>query len=102
MTRLIRLLPEADAEFAEAAAYYEARREGLGAAFVEAVDRTITEILDAPSAGFLCHPGRSFRKRLVQKFPFVVVYRMTAGEIEITAVMHTSRRPAYWIGRARS
>ncbi len=102
MTRSIRLLPEADAEFAEAAAYYEARREGLGAAFVHSVDRTITEIIDAPGAGSLCQPGRSFRQRVVRKFPFVVIYTVTTSEIEITAVMHTSRRPVFWLGRARS
>jgi hypothetical protein len=37
------------------------------------------------------------RRRLVlHRFPHAVLYRATAGEVQIIAVMHLHRRPGYW------
>jgi toxin ParE1/3/4 len=40
--------PEARLEYREAAAFYESRRPGLGAAFTVEVEDTIGRILEAP------------------------------------------------------
>lgn len=86
----------------EAAAFYEARREGLGVEFVESIERTINEILDMPNAGAPCASDPRFRQRLVRRFPYRIMYQVMTGRIEIAAIMHTSRRPDYWLGRRRS
>jgi plasmid stabilization system protein ParE len=39
------------------------------------------------------------RRYLLKRFPFVIVYRVTATRIEILAVAHGRRKPGYWSGR---
>lgn len=36
------------------------------------------------------------RRYLMKRFPFVVVYRVVPDRIEIVAIAHGRRRPAYW------
>ena len=43
--------PDADAEFDQAVAYYEARQSGLGIELADEVLVTIARILDHPKAG---------------------------------------------------
>ena len=37
-----------------------------------------------------------FRKRIVQGFPFSVIYRVWEDHIYLVAVAHHHRRPGYW------
>ena len=46
--RALRVLPGAEQELAEAAAWYESRRAGLGIELIAVVDSAFAEILDAP------------------------------------------------------
>ncbi len=101
MKRSVRILPEADQEMLEAAVFYESHREGLSVAFLEEIDRSIQEILDSPEAGVICRQDRRFRQRVVRRFPYKIMYKVLPEQVEIAAVMHTSRLPAYWLGRAR-
>jgi len=39
------------------------------------------------------------RKKIVQRFPIAVLYKVEEAEVVIVAVMHLRRRPGYWIGR---
>jgi plasmid stabilization system protein ParE len=39
------------------------------------------------------------RKAVVQKFPYVVLYKEEAGEVVVIAVFHSARDPAIWQGR---
>ncbi len=86
--------PEAEAEFAAAAVFYESRVSGLGGSFVDAVERTITLIRHYPELG--TPVGHAARRTLVRGFPFAVVYRPDSDSILILAVAHVRRRPAYW------
>ena len=86
--------PDAEAEFQDAAHFYEARRAGLGKAFSGEVSRTIALIRQFPDAG---SPVRLPQRRVVvDRFPYSVVYRREAEAIVIVAVAHSSRRPDYW------
>jgi len=42
---------------------------------------------------------KSFRRFLLSRFPFSVIYREQENEIYVVAVMHNSRRPGYWLKR---
>jgi len=44
------LVPEASEEFAAAAAYYESQQRGLGQAFVDQVEQTLSRISESPKA----------------------------------------------------
>jgi plasmid stabilization system protein ParE len=89
--------PEALLEFEEAADWYEQQRPGLGAEFVATIRLKVQRILLAPE---LWRSVRGVRRALVGRFPYAVVYRESReGLIEIVAIAHLSREPAYWSER---
>lgn len=82
--------------FAEIA-YYEALRVGLGAQFRREVEAVAERAAAFPESG---KPGISnSRRRLLEKFPFALVYTETDYGILIHAVAHNRRLPEYWVGR---
>jgi hypothetical protein len=40
-----------------------------------------------------------FRRRLIHRFPYGLIYRIDPDEIIILATMHPHRHPDYWIDR---
>jgi hypothetical protein len=62
------VLPEAEEELAEAAAWYEARRAGLGVELIAVVDRAFEEIADAPIACGLWRDDRPYRQKILTAF----------------------------------
>lgn len=87
----------AEAELQDAAAWYEERSPGLGLRFVLAVQVKADEIADAPQRWPL---AAGTRRVLMGRFPYALAYREIAEEeIEIVAVAHLHRRPAYWSRR---
>jgi plasmid stabilization system protein ParE len=85
---------EAEADLAVAAAFYEKKRPGLGKDLVNAVERALTAIADAPGAQPLFLPGRPYRKYTLARFPCVIVFREQEAEITALAVVHARRLPA--------
>jgi plasmid stabilization system protein ParE len=86
--------PEAEAEFSDAALFYESRVQGLGRLFSAEVLRTVTLIRQYPDAGA---PLRvPLRRTLVDRFPYAIVYRYDRESVLILAVAHLRQRPGYW------
>ena len=86
--------PEARLEYREAAAFYESRRPGLGAAFSVEVEATIRTILETPEKWrCLEQDVRTCRART---FPYAILYTWQADSLLIIAVMHLRREPGYW------
>jgi len=100
----VRFEDEADLEYRLAGRYYEERREHLGVEFFDAVDATISHILELPKAGRLV-PRTSLdlqiRRRAVTRFPYPVIYVEVGSDIRILAVAHDHRKPDYWIDRLK-
>lgn len=88
------LLQSAEEELVLAAKYYEQRFPGLGSRFLAELQRAIERVQELPDAGTPLRGG--YRRRLLLRFPYGVLYRTTAEEIVIVAVMHMRRRPDYW------
>lgn len=90
--------PVAQAEFDEAAAWYEEQQRGLGSDFVAEVQQVLDIIAD--------HPERypmvvsDVREALVSRFPYCVYYRAKTDRVVVIAVFHTSRDPSVWQKRA--
>jgi plasmid stabilization system protein ParE len=97
--RTLRVLPEAEEELAEAAAWYEAKRTGLGVELIAVVDRAFEEILEAPLACTLWRDDRPYRRWILQRFPYVVFFHIEGEVVEVVAVAHAKRRPGYWAVR---
>jgi plasmid stabilization system protein ParE len=87
----------AEYELNEAAQYYDLGEPGLGASFLEEVDRCLQAIAAHPEAGRDLHG--SVRRRLLRRFPYALLYRIKPSGIRILAVMNLKRRPMYWIDR---
>ena len=90
--------PEAGEDIAEAYAWYESRRPGLGEEFLGCVDACIEAIRRAPRM----NPVReNYRRGLVRRFPYAVFYEYTADKVTIYGVFHTARDPRKWRQRLR-
>ena len=92
--RAIRFHPQAQIEMVASAKYYEAEQEGLGKRFLEAVNAATRRACLFPSS-FQCLEG-DLRRCCVDRFPFGVVFRDEADEIQVIAVIHFKRDPDYW------
>jgi len=69
-----------------------------GTAFLATVEQAITDLVEYPeSAPVLSGP---YRKKVLSRFPFNLIYRIKGNEVRILAVAHQRRRPYYWLGRA--
>jgi plasmid stabilization system protein ParE len=97
MKLAVRLLPEARAEFNEAADWYEQRRPGLGVDFIARVREAIARVASNPRAHAMIYDDA--RKAAVAKFPYVLIYREEPGEVIVISVFHTSRDPGIWQSR---
>jgi toxin ParE1/3/4 len=94
MTMPVILRRLAQAEFDDAADWYEQRRAGRGAACTAAVRQVLTQIAGQPETYPQVHGG--IREAPVPGYPYAVYYRPEAGQITALAVFHTSRDPAEW------
>lgn len=93
----VRLLTPAQEEFLEAAAFYEREAQGLGAEFIDEFDHALELVASNP------HPGPHFegetRRKLLRRFPFQIIYEVSADEVLVIAVAHLRKKPGYWRGR---
>ena len=92
-----RFLSAAESEMAEAASYYESQSVDLGRQFLMEVERSLDAVKDYPRAGTPL--GDMVRRRLLQTFPFALLYVDTSDEIVVVAVMDLRRKPDYWKDR---
>ncbi len=64
--------PEAEQDIAEAYAWYEGQRSGLGEEFFSCVDACIETIRRTPEMHAVVH--ENYRRGLVRRFPYAVFY----------------------------
>ncbi len=96
MQKLI-LHPEARKEMFKAAAYYETYAAGLGFEFLAEVDEAFGRIKGYPDMGQILQ--EHYRRVLLQRFPYGVIYRQQAHIGYVVAIMHLKRKPGYWLYR---
>jgi toxin ParE1/3/4 len=102
VTRRIRIDDEALDELVEAARWYEARERGRGAAFSDAAFARVETLNSFPDAGTPVRGvGGALLARQVRllRYPYVVVYAVTADEVRVVAFAHERQLPGYWIDR---
>jgi toxin ParE1/3/4 len=90
----LRVVPEAEAELREAAAWFEQRQEGLGDAFVDSVFQVLERASATPAAFPLQSGAPGVRRGLVQRFSFAVYFQATEGQLTVIAFAHQRRNPA--------
>ena len=96
----IRVHPEAQREAEAAVEWYGQRSPHAAGRLVVELRSALERIQQSPNQ----FPPLAFntRRKVVGRFPYVVVFRETTTEIEIVAVAHGRRRPGYWRERLSS
>ena len=88
---------DAEAELEQAALFYESQVVGLGKSFAAEVERTISLVREFPEAG--SPTGANWRRVVIARFPYSIIYQQRPDLIRIVAIAHQRRRPGYWRGR---
>ncbi len=88
------IAPEAEQDLAEAYAWYENRRPGLGEEFLSCVDAGIQTIARMPEMYSIVH--ENYRRALVRRFPYAIFYEHVQGTVTVYCVFHTARDPQKW------
>jgi toxin ParE1/3/4 len=89
--------PDARAEFLAAVEYYEECQPKLGRRFRSAVEMELVGIEAMPFRYRVLHVP--FRRCLVPKFPYAIIFVIEPDFILVVAVAHAKRKPGYWLER---
>ena len=92
--------PGVEFEIKSSYQWYQSQANGLGENFLDELESGYQTIRELPDVWPIFQKG--FNRYLLAKFPFAIIYRKTTNCIYIVAVMHTSRKPHYWINRPQS
>jgi toxin ParE1/3/4 len=98
MTHPLIIRPEAEQDMIEGRNWYEGQREGLGMEFLTAVEEVFDRIRETPE--LYAPEYKSVRRVGVNRFPYVVYYRIVGAGVEVLSVQHGSRNPRQWRSRA--
>ncbi len=90
--------PEARLKFLNAVEYYRGKSPELARDFYEEVNRAIEDLLEFPEASIVIHP-LGVRRKVMQRFPYNVLYTVDPDVLYILAIAHQKRRPDYWLQR---
>ena len=99
MTWQVVFNPRVEHDVAEAVAWYENKKMGLGGEFI-LVWRSLT---DNPLLGARKHPAKNIRWRYPERFPYRVIYEVeeTTQTVIVLTVLHAARNDTTWMERLR-
>ena len=69
----------------------------MGDDFIAELEAAYDAIAELPETWPKFQKG--FRRYLLTRFPFSIIYKDMDENIFIVAVMHNSRKPGYWLSR---
>jgi toxin ParE1/3/4 len=98
MSPRIVLRPEAEADLLQARNWYEQEDSELAEAFVDSFEEMIARIETMPELYAVAL--ENIRRGKLRRFPYLVYYRVLSDRIEVIGVLHGSRNPRVWQGRA--
>ena len=77
--------------------WYENQLQGMGNQFLIELEDGYTAVVNFPETWATFQYG--FKRYILNRFPFSIIYKSTDQEIFIIAIMHNSRKPFYWLNR---
>ena len=89
--------PQVASEIKSSYIWYQELAQGLGEDLLDELESAYQAIIELPDTWPLFQKG--FRRYLLSRFPFSVIYRENNNSIYVVAVMHNSRKPYYWLNR---
>lgn len=87
----------AEKELLDSRDFYDDLVPNLGKKFILEVEHIVNRIKSNPLA-FPIYI-KNYRKAILRKFPYSVIYRIVDNKIYILAVAHQKRRPKYFANR---
>lgn len=90
--------PDVFDELNDAYNWYEDKVSGLGEDFIEELENAFSLIKTMPKTWPIL--SNNFRRFLLKRFPYGIIYEIRENDIFILAIMHLSRKPGYWKSRA--
>ena len=88
------IAPEAAYDIAEAYAWYEGRRTGLGEALLSCGDACLAAIRRTPEMPAVVH--ENYRRGLVRRLPDAVFDESAEDAVTVYGIVHTARHPDKW------
>jgi toxin ParE1/3/4 len=88
----------AQAEFMDAAIWYEQQRIGLGEEFVREIEVAVNKAAESPKS----YPTAfgDVRRAVARRFPYSIFFRERGDLLVVLAVFHGKRDPQVWQRRA--
>lgn len=102
MSKPVRIEPEAEVDIAEAMAWYDEARAGLGDEYFAEIRLAVRSLT---TVGPECRPLQGVtaelgvRRKLVRRFPYMIVLIELPAVVRVIAVAHVRRRPGFWKDR---
>jgi plasmid stabilization system protein ParE len=88
---------QAEAEIQEAAAWYGRRGVSSREAFLNSIMVSLAAIENNPLQYQIVRG--TVRRALVDRFPYALLYSVSADDVVVTVCIHTSRDPRRWHSR---
>jgi len=95
--RLVRFRSVADAEVAEALAWYQERSPEAAGRLMAAIDAAVEAVAATPERFPQVSP--TLRRIAVPEFPYRLYYRIFPSVISIVGCVHVRRDPSVWRDR---
>lgn len=86
--------PEVKEDIKSSYQWYQEQAEGLGEDFILEFEASYQVISEFPETWSSFQNG--FKRYLLSRFPYSVIYRKSGSKIYVVAVMHNRRKPGYW------
>ena len=83
--------PEAEADLAQAYAWYEEQRIGLGREFMEEASRCLQAIEQRPLS--FARVDELTRRAILHRFPYALFFVVSTVDISVVAAFHMARHP---------
>jgi plasmid stabilization system protein ParE len=80
----------------EAVRWYDEREPGLSVEFIRETLHAIEILSNNPLAYRLRHRRKNLRWKLLERFPYRIVFRITDDLITVIAVIHSARHDRQW------
>jgi len=80
-------------ELIEESGKYEEKAPNFGSIFIDEFEVSVRLLQEFPEAGHVF--GAHFRRVLMKRFPFSVIYAVSGGLVRIVAIMHQHRGPEF-------
>ena len=90
--------PRAEDDARQAFLWYAERSPVAASDFQQLITRAAEDLAETALVWPEREPG--IRIRVLDRYPYTLMYRVKGDEVLIIAVAHQKRKPGYWRGRA--